>query len=264
LHHQPAQHPFAFSSAQATFRAMDTAVRDLVASLPPALAALPRHVLVDGPHLPHGLKAGVAGVPPPPTEGGEGAGAVAAPPQATVTSAAPVIGGDATVFSIAAASIVAKVTRDRLMHAHHAAFPLYGFNEHKGYGTPAHIAAITEHGPCAIHRRTFAPLKTLYPVPGLTDRPKPRKGKSTSAPAAAPSPAVGASGSSGSTRRRKVTARGGKRAKMERSDSEEEDEEDEEEEEEDSSDEDFDHRRSRPRRSGSGRGGRVGAKRARS
>jgi ribonuclease HII len=67
-----------------------------------------------------------------------------------------IIDGDATSAAIAAASIVAKVTRDRLMRTAHARYPLYGFDGHVGYGTPAHRAAIDEHGPCEMHRRSFA------------------------------------------------------------------------------------------------------------
>jgi ribonuclease HII len=66
-----------------------------------------------------------------------------------------VVGGDQTVGSIAAASIVAKVTRDRLMEGFDTAWPGYGFARHKGYGTAAHLHAIRELGPSAIHRRTF-------------------------------------------------------------------------------------------------------------
>jgi len=61
--------------------------------------------------------------------------------------------------NIAAASVIAKVTRDRLMLAFDAQFPGYGFAGHKGYGTPAHLAALAQLGPCALHRRSFAPLK---------------------------------------------------------------------------------------------------------
>jgi ribonuclease HII len=68
--------------------------------------------------------------------------------------------GDARSYSIAAASVIAKVTRDRLMQSYDKQFPAYGFAGHKGYGTPVHLAAIVEHGPCAIHRRSFAPIKT--------------------------------------------------------------------------------------------------------
>lgn len=69
--------------------------------------------------------------------------------------------GDARSYSIAAASVLAKVTRDRLMLAFDAQFPGYGFAEHKGYGTPQHVAALADRGPCPIHRRSFAPLKLM-------------------------------------------------------------------------------------------------------
>ena len=67
----------------------------------------------------------------------------------------PIIKGDAKSVSIAAASIVAKVTRDRMMEEYEETFPGYGFASNKGYGSAAHIAALKEMGPCAIHRRTF-------------------------------------------------------------------------------------------------------------
>lgn len=67
----------------------------------------------------------------------------------------PIIKGDAKSQSIAAASIVAKVTRDHLMEEYDKLYPEYGFAKHKGYGTAAHIKAIKEYGPCPIHRRTF-------------------------------------------------------------------------------------------------------------
>jgi ribonuclease HII len=67
----------------------------------------------------------------------------------------PVIKGDARSISIAAASIVAKVTRDRLMLRYHDDFPQYGFDRHKGYPTKSHKTAIAVHGPCRIHRRSF-------------------------------------------------------------------------------------------------------------
>lgn len=67
----------------------------------------------------------------------------------------PIIKGDAKSQSIAAASIVAKVTRDHLMEEYDKLYPEYGFAKHKGYGTAAHIRAIKEYGPCPIHRRTF-------------------------------------------------------------------------------------------------------------
>ena len=95
-----------------------------------ALAVPPAEVLVDGPHLPSGLPC---------------------PGRALV-------GGDATEPAIAAASIVAKVTRDAEMAALDERFPGYGFAAHKGYGTRAHLAALEALGPCPIHRRSFAPV----------------------------------------------------------------------------------------------------------
>lgn len=70
-----------------------------------------------------------------------------------------IIRGDAQSLSIAAASILAKVTRDRLLLELDAQYPAYGFARHKGYGTAAHMAALAAHGPCPLHRRTFAPMK---------------------------------------------------------------------------------------------------------
>lgn len=67
----------------------------------------------------------------------------------------PIIKGDAKSLSIAAASVIAKVTRDRLMREYDAVMPQYGFAGHKGYGSAAHIAAIREYGPSPIHRKTF-------------------------------------------------------------------------------------------------------------
>ena len=69
-----------------------------------------------------------------------------------------IIGGDATCLSIAAASIIAKVTRDRMMRDLDGRFPGYGFAAHKGYGTALHQAALTRLGPCPEHRMSFAPL----------------------------------------------------------------------------------------------------------
>ncbi len=66
-----------------------------------------------------------------------------------------VVGGDARSLSIAAASIIAKVTRDRIMLACDPEFPEYGFARHKGYGTAAHLAALEAHGPSTVHRRSF-------------------------------------------------------------------------------------------------------------
>lgn len=107
---------------QATHRAMN----DALAQLSPA----PQHALVDGLRV-KSLRC----------------------PQT------PLVKGDARSYSIAAASVLAKVTRDRLMAEYAVQFPAYGFGEHKGYGTPTHLAAIARHGPCAIHRKSFAPMK---------------------------------------------------------------------------------------------------------
>ncbi|MBN3724857.1 ribonuclease HII [Burkholderia sp. Ac-20379] len=84
-------------------------------------------------------------------------------PTLTIRSEA-IIGGDALVPSISAASIIAKVTRDRLLVDLHANFPLYGFDVHSGYGTPKHLAALREHGPCEHHRRSFAPVRAALDI----------------------------------------------------------------------------------------------------
>jgi ribonuclease HII len=102
---------------------------------PPASAGPADYVLVDGPRLPPGI--------------------------AQSGAARPVVKGDAKCAAIAAASVVAKVTRDRLMARLDAAWPAYGFASHKGYGTAAHVAALRAHGPCPQHRRTFAPVKDM-------------------------------------------------------------------------------------------------------
>lgn len=73
----------------------------------------------------------------------------------------PLIGGDRLSASIAAASILAKVYRDQLMDAYSEQYPEYGFNRHKGYGTPGHLSALAQYGPCRIHRLGFEPVKTL-------------------------------------------------------------------------------------------------------
>jgi len=69
-----------------------------------------------------------------------------------------IIKGDALCMSVAAASIVAKVTRDRLMAEYHRQYPHYNFLSHKGYGTEEHLQQLAAHGPCLIHRRTYAPV----------------------------------------------------------------------------------------------------------
>ena len=66
-----------------------------------------------------------------------------------------IIKGDAKIYSISVASIIAKVTRDRIMQKYDEIYPEYGFSGHKGYGTAKHIQAIKEYGPCSLHRKTF-------------------------------------------------------------------------------------------------------------
>lgn len=109
---------------QATLLAMRRAVE--------GLRLRPARVLVDGDRLPR------LGVP-----------------------AEAIVKGDSRVAAIAAASILAKVHRDRLCLALHQAHPQYGFAEHKGYPTPAHLAALREHGACAAHRCSFGPVRAL-------------------------------------------------------------------------------------------------------
>ncbi|MDB6038939.1 MAG: Ribonuclease [Verrucomicrobiales bacterium] len=111
---------------QASLRAMNESLAQL--------APGPEHTLVDGPHI--------STIKHPQT---------------------PIIDGDARSYSIAAASVIAKVIRDRIMVEYHAQFPDYGFDEHKGYSTPRHLAALQRHGPCAIHRRSFAPIRARDP-----------------------------------------------------------------------------------------------------
>lgn len=106
-----------------------------------ALAPAAERVLVDGNRVPPGL-------PCP---------------------ARAIIGGDAIEQAIMAASILAKVARDRAMVALHAQFPDYGFDRHKGYCAPAHLDALMTHGPCVHHRRSFAPVaRALAPSPAET------------------------------------------------------------------------------------------------
>jgi ribonuclease HII len=93
-----------------------------------ALPSTPDHVLIDGRRIPE-----------------------LAIPQTRYSK------GDVFVFSIAAASIVAKVHRDAVMHAYDATYPQYGFRHHVGYATREHLAALKVHGPCPLHRRSFAP-----------------------------------------------------------------------------------------------------------
>ena len=81
-----------------------------------------------------------------------------------------IVDGDCLSYSIAAASIIAKVTRDGFMREMDALYPQYGFAGHKGYGTPDHLAAIQRHGPCPIHRRSFSPFRPQQ-VDLFTDEP---------------------------------------------------------------------------------------------
>jgi ribonuclease HII len=75
-----------------------------------------------------------------------------------------IVGGDSKSLSIAAASIIAKVTRDDIMLSYHDEYPQYSFARHKGYATKAHKRALKKHGPSPIHRRSFAPVKSLIPL----------------------------------------------------------------------------------------------------
>lgn len=81
-------------------------------------------------------------------------GVIAAPAEAIVK-------GDQKIRSIAAASIIAKVERDRFMWRQHQSYPEYGFNRHVGYGTKQHLSALRQHGICKIHRKSFAPVREL-------------------------------------------------------------------------------------------------------
>ena len=74
-------------------------------------------------------------------------------------SSTAVVKGDSLSLSIAAASIVAKVTRDHMMVEYDAEYPAYGFKSHKGYGSKKHMTALMENGPCPIHRRSFRPVR---------------------------------------------------------------------------------------------------------
>ena len=112
----------------ATMKAMTLAVE--------ALGLAPGHVLVDGNRLPRWSHAATA-----------------------------IVGGDGISLSIAAASIVAKHTRDTIMIAHAESHPQYDWHANKGYGCPRHLAALRQHGPSPLHRRSFAPVANAVPRP---------------------------------------------------------------------------------------------------
>jgi ribonuclease HII len=114
-----------YNILRATWRAMQLALD--------ALDVRPDHVLVDG--LPV--------------------------PLIGVNKTTAIVKGDCKSFSIAGASVVAKVTRDRLMVALHEQYPQYNFAQHKGYGTPEHVAALEKYGPSPVHRKSFAPVRGI-------------------------------------------------------------------------------------------------------
>lgn len=116
----------AINILQATHRAMNEALRQL--------KPLPPHALVDGTRV-----------------------------KSLILPQTPLVKGDSRSYSIAAASVLAKVTRDRWMADADARWPQYGFARHKGYPTRDHLAALAQAGPCPIHRRSFAPLRTPPP-----------------------------------------------------------------------------------------------------
>ena len=113
----------------ATMKAMTLAVDAVVG----ALGCHPAHVLVDGNRLPKWNY-----------------------------TATPIVGGDAKSLAIGAASIVAKHVRDEMMIAAAAEWPAYGWHSNKGYGSATHLAALREHGPTPLHRRSFAPVAQCY------------------------------------------------------------------------------------------------------
>ncbi|MDA8337282.1 MAG: ribonuclease HII [Peptococcaceae bacterium] len=109
---------------QAGFAAMRRAIASLTVA--------PGHLLVDGYRIPGALLAQTA-----------------------------ILQGDGQCAAIAAASILAKVARDRMMREYHRLFPQYGFDRHKGYGTAEHLRALAAYGPCPWHRRSFAPVRAV-------------------------------------------------------------------------------------------------------
>lgn len=103
-----------------------------------------------------GMQRALLGLAEPPTEAWIDGNAL---PKSLPCPARAIIGGDALEPAISAASILAKVTRDRLLEGYDPHYPEYGFAQHKGYSTPEHLAALGRHGPCPIHRRSFAPVR---------------------------------------------------------------------------------------------------------
>ncbi|WP_296948941.1 ribonuclease HII [uncultured Massilia sp.] len=89
------------------------------------------------------------------------------PPLAAAIRAHAVVEGDDKVHAISAASILAKTARDAALVQLHAQYPQYAFDQHKGYGTALHLARLREHGPCPVHRRSFAPVRALVAQPDL-------------------------------------------------------------------------------------------------
>jgi hypothetical protein len=186
-------------------RAMERAV----AQLSPA----PEAVFVDGPYVPAALD------------------------ERFGKHAVPLVKGDSRCFSIAAASVIAKVTRDRIMVDLHKEFPQYNFAQHKGYPTLEHKTAVHKHGPCRVHRRTFQPLKSWFPVEAPAEveksgegeakeqqKQKQKTGKASKKPAAAavkrvtkksaeaaPAASAGPASSSDVVPAGKTSQRGGKR-----------------------------------------------------
>ncbi len=98
-------------------------------------------------------------------------------PRGLSCRAEAVVGGDGSERAIMAASILAKVTRDRRMRELHALYPQYGFDRHKGYSCPEHFAALRAHGPCPQHRRSFAPVRACTQL-ALYDDVAPGRGAS--------------------------------------------------------------------------------------
>jgi ribonuclease HII len=105
------------------------------------LHALPDHILVDG--------LAVKGLP---------------------CESTPIVKGDSLSLSIAAASVIAKVTRDRMMRVLHEQYPQYGFDSHKGYGSKRHMQSLLEYGPSPVHRRSFRPVREAFQIHERRDK----------------------------------------------------------------------------------------------